>query len=131
MVLGMIDINLDIITFTALAIVLLLIGNFLVDRLKFLQRYSIPSPVIGGFGFALIAWLAYEMEWVTFTMDTTLYDLTMYMFFVTIGLSSSLTLIKKGGKLLVLYIIACWVLAVIQNGTSLILSFLLKIEFYS
>lgn len=128
MVLGMIDINLDIITFTALAIVLLLIGNFLVDRLKFLQRYSIPSPVIGGFGFALIAWLAYEMEWVTFTMDTTLYDLTMYMFFVTIGLSSSLTLIKKGGKLLVLYIIACWVLAVIQNGTSLILSFLLKID---
>src|SRR5699024_4159203 len=98
MVLGMIDINLDIITFTALAIVLLLIGNFLVDRLKFLQRYSIPSPVIGGFGFALIAWLAYEMEWVTFTMDRTLYDLIMCMFFVAIGIRSTITLIKKCGR---------------------------------
>src|SRR5699024_5309036 len=111
-----------------LAIILLLIGNYLVNKLEILQKYSIPSPVIGGFGFALFAWLAYEMNWLSFTMDTTLYDLTMYMFFVTIGLSSSLTLIKKGGKLLILYIVACWVLAVIQNGTSILLSFALKIE---
>lgn len=128
MVIGMIDLELDIITFTALAIILLLIGNYLVNKLEILQKYSIPSPVIGGFGFALFAWLAYEMNWLSFTMDTTLYDLTMYMFFVTIGLSSSLTLIKKGGKLLILYIVACWVLAVIQNGTSILLSFALKIE---
>lgn len=128
MVLGMIDLELDIITFTALAILLLLLGNYLVSKLRFLQKYSIPSPVIGGFGFALLSWLAYEMNWVSFTMDTTLYDLLMYMFFVTIGLSSSLTLIKKGGKLLIIYILACWILAVIQNGTSILLSLALKIE---
>lgn len=124
----MIELELDIITFTALAIILLLIGNYLVSRIKFLQRYSIPSPVIGGFSFAILTWIAFEFEWFTITMDTTLYDLTMYMFFVTIGLSSSLTLIKKGGKLLVFYMIMAWVLATLQNGTSIFLSFLMGID---
>lgn len=124
----MMEVHLDIISFTALAIILLLIGNYLVSRIKFLQRYSIPSPVIGGFGFAILAWIAYELNLFTVTMDTTLYDLLMYMFFVTIGLSSSLTLIKKGGKLLVFYILMCWILAAMQNGTSILLSFLTGLD---
>lgn len=124
----MVELHLDIITFTALAITLLLVGNYLVNKIKFLAHYSIPSPVIGGFGFAIFVWIAYELNWFTVTMNPTLYDLTMYMFFVTIGLSSSLTLIKKGGRLLIIYILMCWVLATLQNGTSILLSFVMNID---
>lgn len=123
-----IEINLDIISFTALAIALLLIGNYILARVNFFQRFAIPSPVIGGFGFAIVAWIGHQLNLFNFVTDNTLYDLTMYMFFVTIGLSSSLTLIKKGGKLLIIYILLCWVLAVIQNGTGIVVALMTGID---
>lgn len=127
-IVGLIEIKLNIISFTALAVALLLIGNYTLKHVNFFQKYSIPSPVVGGFGFAIIAWIGHQFGLFHFVMDNTLYDLTMYMFFVTIGLSSSLTLIKKGGKLLIYYILLCWALAVMQNGTGIVLSFMTGID---
>lgn len=125
---NILEIKLDMITFAGLGGMLLLLGNWLVKKYKILWRYSIPSPVIGGFGFAIIMWFLYELDLVEIQFDNTLSDLAMYVFFVTIGLTTSLGLIKKGGLILVAYILVCWFLAVVQSGVSIGLSYVLDIN---
>jgi len=117
------EIHLNIITFTSIAIALLLFGNLIGFRVNWIKRFSIPSPVIGGFIFSLVAFIGWKFNWFVFTTDNTLYDLLMYIFFVTIGLSSSLSLIAKGGKALVVYIMFCWLLALLQNIVGIVLSY--------
>ncbi|MGI6685174.1 MAG: sodium/glutamate symporter [Bacillota bacterium] len=113
--------KLDLVTTTALALLLLLLGRFIINKADFLKRYCIPSPVIGGFGFSIIVLILKELNLMTIELDMSLSNPFMYMFFVTIGLGTSLGLIKKGGKVLLGYLILCWSLAFIQNilGASL------------
>lgn len=66
----------------------------------------------------------YQTNLVVFEFDDTLYELFMYIFFVTIGLTAGLNLLKKGGKLLIVYMLICWLLALIQNGLGVGLSYL-------
>ncbi len=48
---GMLTIGCGIVVTLALAVVALLIGNAIKNRVGFLQKYCIPSPVVGGFIF--------------------------------------------------------------------------------
>lgn len=116
--------EMDMITFAGLGALLLIFGNWLVNKFEFFKKYSIPSPVIGGFGFAILMWFVHELGLFEIAYDNTLYDLFMFIFFVTIGLSSGLTLLKKGGKLLLIYMVVCWFLAFVQNGISIGISWL-------
>lgn len=112
------------ITFAALGALLLIIGTWTVNRYKILWKYAIPGPVIGGFGFAILMLIAKEMGLVQVEFDDTLYDLFMYVFFVTIGLTSGLGILKKGGKILLFYMLICWALAILQNGIAVGVSML-------
>lgn len=125
---GMFILELDMITFAGLGAMLLMLGTWLVNKYKIFWKYSIPSPVIGGFGFAILMWIVFEMGLFEIEYDDTLYDLFMYIFFVTIGLTSGLTLLKKGGKLLLIYMLICWLLAIVQNGISISVSSLTEID---
>ena len=49
----------DAIMTLAMAAVLLLIGYFIKGKIKFLQKYCIPAPVVGGFLFMFITWLGH------------------------------------------------------------------------
>lgn len=115
-------INLDMITFAGLGALLLMLGTWIRNKFKFLWKFSIPAPVVGGFGFAIIMFVLKEMNIVQFEFDDTLYDLFMFIFFVTIGLTSGLNLLKKGGKQLLLYMLICWLLVMIQNGLGVTLA---------
>lgn len=83
------------ITFPALGAILLILGTWIVRKVNFLHKYSIPSPVIGGFGFAILMLIGRETGLVQIEFDETLYDLFMYVFFVTIGLTTGLGILKK------------------------------------
>lgn len=72
------------------------------------MKYSIPSPVIGGFIFSIAMWLAYQFNIVELNFDNTLYDLSMYIFFVTIGLMTGVKLLVSSGKILLIYMVICW-----------------------
>lgn len=54
MVNGITTIHLDAIGTLALALVLLLLGNYLRNHVSFLERFCIPAPVAGGFTFSFI-----------------------------------------------------------------------------
>ncbi|MFE9246631.1 sodium/glutamate symporter [Nocardiopsis sp. NPDC006938] len=109
------NISLDLIQTTTLAAGLLLLGEFARRRIGFLQRFSIPGPVIGGFAFALAVLTLRETGVAQLELDTTLQEPAMIAFFTTIGLGASVSLLRKGGKLLIVYLLACWTLAILQN----------------
>ncbi|KXH87545.1 sodium:glutamate symporter [Sporosarcina sp. HYO08] len=115
----MLVLQMDMITFAAIGAVLLILGTWIVNKYKVFWKYSIPGPVVGGFGFSLLMWGVYELGLFELQYDNTLYDLFMYVFFVTIGLTTGLSVLKKGGKLLLIYMVVCWFLAALQNGISL------------
>ncbi|MEG0472008.1 MAG: sodium/glutamate symporter [Solibacillus sp.] len=111
----------DQITTLCLAVTLFLIGTFLVNRIPLLNRFCIPAPVVGGLLFAIIATLLKSYDILEITLDTSLQSIFMITFFTTIGLGASFKLVKLGGKLLIIYWIACGFLALMQNiiGVSL------------
>lgn len=110
----------DMIQSVAFAVVLLFLGIYLCRKVKFLNRYNIPAPVVGGLIFAIVDLFA--RNYVTFTFDTTLQDSFMLAFFTTIGFSASINLLKKGGKQLIIFLIAASVLVFFQDVLSYVLS---------
>ncbi len=108
-------ITLNEITTVLLAFLVYFIGEFLIKKLDLLYRFAIPAPVIGGLLFALMAWFLSIFNILTFKMNTEFQSLFMVAFFTTIGLGASFALIKLGGKILIIYWLACGFLALLQN----------------
>lgn len=117
-------IELNEITTLFLAVALLLLGNWLVNRIGVLQKFCIPAPVVGGLLFAILATVLKYFDMLSFQLDTSLQNLFMLTFFTTVGLGASFRLIRLGGKLLVVYWIACGFLALAQNVIGVSMSYL-------
>lgn len=108
-------IELNEVTTIFLALAVFMVGKFLNNRIKILDRFCIPAPVVGGLLFAAIITFLRAFDIVNINLDTSLQGLFMLTFFTTVGLGASFGLIKLGGKLLVIYWIACGILALVQN----------------
>lgn len=112
---GILTLNLDMIATVALASLMLLFGNFLKKKVRFLEKFCIPGPVVGGLLIALLVFALKTSNILHISMDTTLQSPFMIAFFTTVGLGASFALVKKGGKLLIVYWILCGVLSIAQN----------------
>ena len=118
----MINISLTSTNTLVLAIILYLIGSFLKSKFKLFNSFCIPSPVIGGLLFCIIYMFLNYFKILNVSMNTSLMPNFMSFFFTVIGLGVSLSLVKKGGKLLFKYWVLCGVLAFCQNSITVILS---------
>jgi len=125
---GIRTLSLDLFSSMAIVMLMLLFGNIVRRHVKFFRTYCIPDPVIGGFAFALIMLFLNQTGLLQVKLDMSLQNLFMYAFFVTIGLGTSLGMMKKGGKTLIIYLIVCWSLAFIQNGLGAGLAILLGVD---
>ena len=112
---GILSIKVDMVQTVALAIVTYWMGSFIKSRIGLLQKFSIPTPVVGGMLCALLLSALEYAGFIKVTFDSTLQSLLMLGFFTTIGLMASLKMIAAGGRLLPLFLIAVTVLAVLQN----------------
>ena len=122
----------------ALALPVLLLGEWLVRRIPFLSRFNIPAPVVGGLLIAgLLAaghatgWFPWKCEtgvttrWWTWLVTigpdwvkapTKNVNLPFLVaFFTCVGLNASWSLVRKGSGWLLLYLGLSAVLAVAQN----------------
>lgn len=124
----MLTFELDALSTLALALLLLGLGAQLKKRSYWLRQLCVPAPVIGGFGFALVIWLLRDQQLLNLTLDTSLQTPLMVAFFTTVGLGGSLGLLRKGGKLLFIYLGACWGLALVQNVVGVSVAKLLGID---
>ncbi|GKV56557.1 sodium/glutamate symporter [Sporosarcina sp. NCCP-2222] len=120
--------ELNQVTTIFLAIALLVLGRLLVNKVGVLQKFCIPAPVVGGLLFAILATVCKAAGLVTFSLDTSLQSLFMLTFFTTVGLGASFKLVKLGGKLLIIYWLACGFLALMQNVIGVSMASLFNIH---
>ena len=118
----MVTIHLDMIQSIGLAIILLLIGRKCRKKIKFLDKFCIPSPVVGGLLFAILTLILKELNILQFKFDDILQNFFMTMFFTSVGFNASLKVLKKGGVQVLVFLIVAVGLIVIQNIVSVVLA---------
>lgn len=104
-----------------IAAVIMLIGHWLVFKVRFLSDFNIPEPVVGGLLAAIVVYLLNLTTGVVFTFSADLQTTFMLMFFASIGLSADFERLKAGGKPLIIFIGVVGAFIVLQNivGVSL------------
>ena len=112
---GVLNINLNSTMTLALAALLLIMGYSINKRLTILNKYCIPAPVVGGFIFMFLTWLGHTSSVFKFNFENIFQSTFMLAFFTTVGLGASFTLLKKGGKLLIIYWLTCGIISILQN----------------
>ena len=109
------SLELDITLTLILAIILFIIGTFIKNKVSLLDKFCIPSPVVGGLLFCILTLILRLFNIFNITMDTSLMDYLICFFFTTIGIGMSMNLVKKGGKSLTRYWLLCGALSLFQN----------------
>ncbi|WP_201533800.1 sodium/glutamate symporter [Psychrobacter immobilis] len=101
-----------------LATLVLLLGRFLVKKIKFLEDFNIPEPVAGGLVAAIIIYSLNIIWGYTFNFHQGLQTATMLMFFASIGLSADFGKLKAGGTPLLIFTIVVSVFIVLQDAVG-------------
>jgi ESS family glutamate:Na+ symporter len=104
-----------------LSILVWFLGTWLTAKLGFLKKYSIPPAVTGGLICSVTIALIYAVGGVEISFDMHLRDICLLVFFSTIGLSAKLSLLKAGGKALIILLIAAAVFLILQDLTGVLL----------
>ena len=97
------------------ATLVLLLGRFLVKKIKFLEDFNIPEPVAGGLIAAVIVYSLNLIWGYSFNFHQGLQTATMLMFFASIGLSADFGRLKAGGTPLLIFTIVVSVFIVLQD----------------
>lgn len=113
---------------TAISLLMYLLGAFICKKVKFLKKYYIPAPVVGGIIFAIVNLVLNKTGVIAFTFDKTIQDVAMTLFFTSVGYMASIKLLKKGGLSIVLMVVVASVLIVSQNLIGVGLCSLLNVD---
>ena len=122
------EIKLDIFETMALATIVFYFGDYIRKRIKVLEKYCIPSAVVGGMIFSILM-LIFKLNGIlTISLDTTLQQVFMTAFFTSIGYTASFRLLKQGGVKVIIFLILSTILVITQNilGVSLASAFKLN-----
>lgn len=111
-------VQLDMYQTLSIAVLVLLLGSYLRKKIKFLERFCIPAPVVGGLLFAIFTCICYVTHILEFSFDDTLKEVCMVFFFTSVGFQANLKVLKKGGKSMVIFLGLVIVLIFIQNGVA-------------
>lgn len=121
-------IQLDMYQTLAVAVLVLLLGNYLKKKIYFLQKFCIPAPVIGGLIFAIMTCICYVTGIAEFSFDDTLREVCMVFFFTSVGFQVNLKVLKSGGKSLIVFLGLVIALIILQNLTAVGLAKLLNLN---
>jgi ESS family glutamate:Na+ symporter len=104
------------------ASLVLLLGTVLCKRIGFLNKYSIPSPIVGGLVFAIAVLLLNSLSNFRITLETTAKPYLLLLFFASIGLTADLRLLLKGGMRLLWFMAALIPFLIAQNALGVALA---------
>lgn len=121
-------IQLDMYQTIAVAVVVLMLGNFLKKKINILERFCIPAPVIGGIIFAIFTCVCYVTGIAEFSFDDILKEVCMVFFFTSVGFQANLKVLKSGGKSLIVFLGLVIVLILSQNFLAVGLTKVLHID---
>ena len=112
------QISLDMYQTLGMAVAVLFFGVFLKKRIKFLETFCIPSPVVGGLIFAIVSCILYATGILEISFDETLKNVCMVIFFTSVGFQANLKVLKSGGLSLVVFLVCVIVPIISQNLVS-------------
>ncbi len=115
-------ISLDMYQTLGIAVVVLLIGSWLKKRIKFLDKFCVPAPVIGGLLYALIMLVLHVNNVIDFNYDETLKNICMVIFFTSVGFQANIKILKKGGVSLIIFLVIVVGMIFAQNGLSVLIA---------
>ena len=121
-------IQLDMYQTIAVAVVVLMLGKFLKERVELLERFCIPAPVIGGVIFAIFTCLCYVTGIAEISFDDILKEVCMVFFFTSVGFQANLKVLKSGGRALIVFLGLVITLILCQNFLAIGLAKLLHIS---
>lgn len=122
------EIQIDMYQTLALSVVVLMLGQFLKQKINFLEKFCIPSPVVGGLIFSVLTCVLYSTGVVEFTFDDTLQEVCMVFFFTSVGFQANLKVLKSGGKALAIFLGLVIALIFMQNLLAVGVSHLIGLD---
>lgn len=111
-----------------LATLVLLLGRFLVKRIKFLEDFNIPEPVAGGLVAAIVVYILNIIWDYSFNFHQGLQTATMLMFFASIGLSADFGRLKAGGSPLLIFTVVVSVFIILQDAVGMAMASVLGLD---
>jgi ESS family glutamate:Na+ symporter len=114
-------------TLVAASLVLIL-GRKLVQWFPLFKTYTIPETIVGGLFASIIVLCLKSFGNIELHFDTSVRDPLMLAFFATVGLNANLMKLKKGGKVLVVFLLAVLGLLLLQNIVGISLAMLLGVD---
>ena len=120
--------ELDMLQTAGLGALALVLGMCLTRRVKWLQRFCIPSPVSGGMVFSVVSLMLYKLWNVELVFDGTLKDVFMLVFFTSVGFQSNLKVLRRGGSTLLLMLGVLAFIIVVQNVLPLGIAWIMGVN---
>ena len=122
------EIQIDMYQTLSLSVVVLMLGQFLKQKINCLEKFCIPSPVVGGLIFSVLTCILYSTGVVEFTFDDTLREVCMVFFFTSVGFQANLKVLKSGGKALAIFLGLVIALIFMQNLLAVGVSHLIGLD---
>lgn len=111
-----------------LAVLVLLLGKFLVQRIRVLRDFNIPEPVAGGLVVAAVVFALHEILGLTLGFEGSLQSAFMLVFFSSIGLGANFAKLREGGLGLVVFLTVIVLFIVVQNSVGIGLAMALGLD---
>ena len=115
----------DALLTVSIAFFVILIGIYIQKKSKLLQKFCIPSPVVGGLLFSIILSCLHYFEIVIVTFDNSPQRIFMIIFFATIGFSASLRFLYNSGKTVTILFFSLCLLVCLQNFLGISIAYFL------
>ena len=103
-----------------LGFIVFFLGTFLTRKIAILRDYNIPEPVSGGLAVALVTWALFGFFDTQIVFDLEVRDYLLVVFFATIGLNAQIADLFRGGKLLIILLVATLIFMILQNVVGLL-----------
>jgi ESS family glutamate:Na+ symporter len=110
-----VTVTLDLVQSLAFAGLVLFAGHGIKRLIPPLARYNVPAPVVGGLLVAIVISVARQTGTTLVTLDTTLQSPLMIAFFTSVGFGASVSLLRVGGPLVLVFFVIATLAAVAQN----------------
>ncbi len=126
----MLQLSLDMYQTLGAAVGVLYLGAWLRKKIRVLETFCIPAPVVGGLIFAITSCILYVTGLLELSFDETLKNVCMVMFFTSVGFQANLKVLKSGGLSLLIFLICVIILIAAQNGLALGVTTILGVDPY-
>ena len=124
----MTEISFNVYYTIALAVLALMLGDFIKKRIYVLRKFCIPTPVVGGVLVALLITALNLSGTASVSLDSSFNEFFSLLFYAGIGYTASWKLLKKGGPQVILFLVLSSILVVFQNGLGFVICHIMGIN---